>query len=36
MTFVAGGALKPVGAHILSHSSAIRMFLRKEVRHQNY
>jgi hypothetical protein len=29
MTFVAGGALKPIGGHILSHSSATRMFLRK-------
>jgi len=26
---VAGGALKPIGGHILSHSSATRMFLRK-------
>ena len=31
MTFVAGGALKPVGGHILSHASATRMFLRKGV-----
>ncbi|KAG0707517.1 hypothetical protein DFH29DRAFT_1055485 [Suillus ampliporus] len=29
MTFVAGGALKPIGGHILSRSSATRMFLRK-------
>ncbi|KAH0837992.1 Rad51-domain-containing protein [Lanmaoa asiatica] len=29
MTFVAGGALKPIGGHILSHSSATRIFLRK-------
>ena len=29
MTFVAGGALKPIGGHILSHASATRMFLRK-------
>jgi len=29
MTFVAGGALKPIGGHILSHSSTTRMFLRK-------
>lgn len=29
MTFVAGGALKPIGGHILSHSSATRVFLRK-------
>jgi len=29
MTFVAGGALKPVGGHIISHASATRMFLRK-------
>lgn len=29
MTFVAGGALKPVGGHILSHASATRIFLRK-------
>ena len=29
MTFVAGGALKPIGGHILSHSSATRLFLRK-------
>ena len=31
MTFVAGGALKPIGGHILSHASATRMFLRKGV-----
>ncbi|KAI0094341.1 Rad51-domain-containing protein [Irpex rosettiformis] len=31
MTFVAGGALKPIGGHILSHASATRMFLRKEI-----
>lgn len=31
MTFVAGGALKPIGGHILSHSSATRLFLRKGV-----
>ncbi|KAF9245756.1 Rad51-domain-containing protein [Melanogaster broomeanus] len=29
MTFVAGGALKPIGGHILSHCSTTRMFLRK-------
>lgn len=29
MTFVAGGALKPIGGHILAHASATRMFLRK-------
>ncbi|KAI6126132.1 Rad51-domain-containing protein [Pisolithus croceorrhizus] len=29
MTFVAGGALKPVGGHVLSHASATRIFLRK-------
>ena len=29
MTFVAGGALKPIGGHIMSHASATRMFLRK-------
>jgi len=29
MTFVAGGALKPVGGHILSHASATRIYLRK-------
>ncbi|RXW19175.1 hypothetical protein EST38_g6676 [Candolleomyces aberdarensis] len=29
MTFVAGGALKPIGGHILSHASATRIFLRK-------
>jgi len=29
MTFVAGGALKPIGGHILSHASATRLFLRK-------
>ncbi|KAF5388550.1 hypothetical protein D9757_004614 [Collybiopsis confluens] len=29
MTFVAGGALKPIGGHILSHASATRMFLRR-------
>ena len=29
MTFVAGGALKPISGHILSHASATRMFLRK-------
>ncbi|KAL7285422.1 hypothetical protein ACG7TL_000518 [Trametes sanguinea] len=29
MTFVAGGALKPIGGHILSHASATRMYLRK-------
>lgn len=29
MTFVAGGALKPIGGHILSHASASRMYLRK-------
>ncbi|KAG6866045.1 hypothetical protein C0991_009142 [Blastosporella zonata] len=31
MTFVAGGALKPIGGHILSHASATRMFLRKGI-----
>lgn len=34
MTFVAGGALKPIGGHILSHASATRIFLRKGVSHQ--
>ena len=29
MTFVAGGALKPIGGHIMSHASATRIFLRK-------
>ena len=29
MTFVSGGALKPIGGHILSHASATRIFLRK-------
>ena len=29
LTFVAGGALKPIGGHILSHASATRLFLRK-------
>ncbi|KAI0727820.1 Rad51-domain-containing protein, partial [Fomitopsis betulina] len=29
MTFVAGGALKPIGGHIISHASTTRMFLRK-------
>ena len=29
MTFVAGGALKPIGGHILSHASTTRLFLRK-------
>ncbi|KAF4573126.1 Meiotic recombination protein dmc1 [Pleurotus pulmonarius] len=29
MTFVAGGALKPIGGHILSHASSTRLFLRK-------
>ncbi|KAF9015603.1 putative DMC1 protein [Cyathus striatus] len=29
MTFVAGGALKPIGGHVLSHASATRIFLRK-------
>ncbi|KIY51260.1 meiotic recombination protein dmc1, partial [Fistulina hepatica ATCC 64428] len=29
MTFVAGGALKPIGGHILSHASATRLYLRK-------
>lgn len=29
MTFVAGGTLKPIGGHILSHASATRIFLRK-------
>ncbi|THH19036.1 hypothetical protein EW146_g2047 [Bondarzewia mesenterica] len=29
MTFVAGGALKPIGGHIISHASATRIFLRK-------
>ncbi|KAH9053192.1 Rad51-domain-containing protein, partial [Lactarius vividus] len=29
MTFVAGGALKPIGGHILSHASTTRIFLRK-------
>ena len=33
MTFVAGGALKPIGGHILSHASATRMFLRKGTYH---
>lgn len=33
MTFVAGGALKPIGGHILSHASATRMFLRKGARY---
>lgn len=37
MTFVAGGALKPIGGHILSHASATRMFLRKGLsRHAAY
>lgn len=31
MTFVAGGALKPIGGHIISHASATRMFLRKGI-----
>lgn len=35
MTFVAGGALKPIGGHILSHASATRMFLRKGELSQN-
>jgi hypothetical protein len=34
MTFVAGGALKPIGGHILSHASATRMFLRKGLFHR--
>jgi hypothetical protein len=34
MTFVAGGALKPIGGHILSHASATRIFLRKGVSRQ--
>lgn len=29
MVFAAGGALKPVGGHVLSHASTVRMFLRK-------
>ena len=29
MTFVTGGALKPIGGHILSHASTTRLFLRK-------
>jgi len=29
MVFAAGGALKPIGGHILSHASHTRMFLRK-------
>ena len=29
MIFVAGGALKPIGGHILSHASTTRLFLRK-------
>ncbi|KAG8930469.1 Meiotic recombination protein dmc1 [Tulasnella sp. 419] len=29
MVFVAGGALKPVGGHVLSHASTVRIFLRK-------
>ncbi len=29
MTFIAGGALKPIGGHVLSHASATRLFLRK-------
>lgn len=29
MTFVVGGALKPIGGHILSHASTTRLFLRK-------
>ena len=29
MTFIPGGALKPIGGHILSHASATRMYLRK-------
>ena len=29
MTFVAGGALKPIGGHIISHASTTRMILRK-------
>ncbi|KAG8901986.1 Meiotic recombination protein dmc1, partial [Tulasnella sp. 417] len=29
MVFTAGGALKPVGGHVLSHASTVRMFLRK-------
>ncbi|ETW87057.1 hypothetical protein HETIRDRAFT_413401 [Heterobasidion irregulare TC 32-1] len=31
MTFVAGGALKPIGGHIISHASATRIFLRKGI-----
>jgi meiotic recombination protein DMC1 len=34
MTFVAGGALKPIGGHILSHASATRIFLRKGMSRQ--
>ncbi|KAG8978704.1 Meiotic recombination protein dmc1 [Tulasnella sp. 425] len=29
MVFTAGGALKPVGGHVLSHASTVRIFLRK-------
>ncbi|PAV22521.1 family atpase dmc1 [Pyrrhoderma noxium] len=29
MTFIPGGALKPIGGHILSHASATRIYLRK-------
>lgn len=36
MTFVAGGALKPIGGHILSHASATRMFLRKGINYQSF
>ena len=31
MTFVAGGALKPISGHIISHASATRIFLRKGI-----
>jgi meiotic recombination protein DMC1 len=36
MTFVAGGALKPIGGHILSHASATRIFLRKGMSPVNF
>ncbi|KAG8876847.1 Meiotic recombination protein dmc1 [Tulasnella sp. 331] len=29
MVFTAGGALKPIGGHVLSHASTVRMMLRK-------
>ncbi|KAG8910822.1 Meiotic recombination protein dmc1 [Tulasnella sp. 417] len=30
MVFTVGGALKPIGGHVLSHASTVRMFLRKD------